>query len=232
MTDAERPQPYRDATRVLQSVLAPMEKRTLIWLARRMPDAVNSDHLTLVALAAMLGAGLSFAVAPVWPAGLALVVVCLAGNWFGDSLDGTLARVRDQQRPRYGYYVDHVVDAFGMLFLFGGMALSGYMSPLVAAGLLVAYFMVSIEVYLSAHTLGEFTITSFMMGPTELRIVLSIGTLALYWQPTSTIAGRTFLLFDVGGVAAIAGLMIVLVRSAVVHTRALYRQEPIPRRKP
>ena len=195
--------PYRDATRILSSVLSPLEKRTLLWLAARMPSPVNSDHLTTLALVAMLGAGLSFWMASWTPIGLLLAVVCLALNWFGDSLDGTLARVRQQQRPRYGYYVDHVVDAFGALFLLGGLALSGYMSPVIAFGLLVAYFMLSIEVFLAAHSLGEFRLTHFNMGPTELRILLSIGSLVLLVKPVVVIFGRSYLLFDVGGAVGV-----------------------------
>jgi archaetidylinositol phosphate synthase len=218
---------FRDATRVLSSLLSPLEKRTLLFLASRMPRRVNSDHLTVLALAAMLGAGLSFWAASTSPACLVLVVVCLAVNWFGDSLDGTLARVRKHERPRYGYYVDHMVDMLGMLFLFGGLALSGYMHPVIALGLVAAYFMMSIEVYLAAHTLGEFKITYLMLGPTELRIVLSAGALWLLVKPTATILGHPFRLFDVGGVVAIAGLVAVLLATAVAHTKALYAAEPI-----
>ena len=221
---------FKDATRVLVSVLAPAERRTLQYLAARMPARINSDHLTGLALLAMLGAGLSFWLASVTPAGLVLVVVFLALNWFGDSLDGTLARYRNHQRPRYGYYVDHVVDAFGAFFLLGGLALSGYMSPLVALGLLVAYFMLTIEVYLAAHVLGQFKITYFQLGPTELRILLAIGSLWLLVRPVVTIAGQPFLLFDVGGVIAIAGLLITMVVTAIAHTRQLYKAEPIPGR--
>src|SRR5713101_5268114 len=108
---------FRDARRDLTSVLAPLEKRCLIWLAQAMPPWVNSDHLTGLALAAMVAAGLSYWLASVTPLGLLLVIVSLAVNWFGDSLDGTLARVRQHQRPRYGFYVDHVVDVFGAAFL-------------------------------------------------------------------------------------------------------------------
>jgi len=226
----ERPA-HRQATRVLDGVLSPLEKRTLIWLAHRMPARVNSDHLTVLALLAMLGAGLSYWLASVTPIGLFLVVIFLAVNWFGDSLDGTLARVRDQQRPRYGYYVDHVVDAFGILFLLGGLGLSGYMSPFVALGILLAYFMMSIEVYLAAHSLGQFKISYFKVGPTELRILLSIGTLALLVRPYATMFGETFRLFDVGGVVAIAGMFITLIVTAVTNTRTLYRAEPIPLRR-
>ena len=228
-TGVERPR-FKDATRVLTSILSPLEKRCLIWLAQRMPARVNSDHLTGLALIAMLGAGVAYWFASLNPwIGLMVVNVCLALNWFGDSLDGTLARVRQHQRPRYGFYVDHIVDAFGMLFLVGGMSLSGYMSPYVALGLLAAYFMLSIEVYLATYALGTFTITYFKVGPTELRILLAIGNLALLVHPTATIFGRQYQLFDVGGVVAIIGLMVTLVVSTIRHTRELYRAEPIPK---
>ena len=218
---------FREASRVLSSLLSPLEKRVLLFLSARIPSWINSDHLTGLALAAMLGAGVSFWAAGTRPVYVCLVVLCLAINWFGDSLDGTLARYRKHERPRYGYYVDHMVDMLGMLFLFGGLALSGYMSPLIALGLVVAYFMMSIEVYLAAHTLGKFQITYLMMGPTELRIVLSAGALWLLVSPDVVILGRAFRLFDVGGVVAIAGLAAVLLMTTVAHTKALYVAEPI-----
>jgi phosphatidylglycerophosphate synthase len=227
-TGMDRPA-FRDAARVLTSILSPLEKRCLIWMATRLPRRINSDHLTLLALAAMLGAGLSYWAASVNPwIGLLLVNVFLAINWFGDSLDGTLARVRNHQRPRYGFYVDHIVDAFGAAFLLGGMSLSGYMSPFVGLSLLVAYFMLSIEVYLATYALGTFKISYFKIGPTELRIILAIGNLVLLFHPTATIAGREFLLFDVGGVVGAIGLIVTLVVSAIGHTRELYLAEPIP----
>jgi phosphatidylglycerophosphate synthase len=221
--------PYREATRVHTSLLASLEKRCLIWLASRMPRAVNSDHLTLLALLAMVLAGLSFWLASVHPAGLILVVVWLAVNWFGDSLDGTLARVRGHQRPRYGFYVDHVVDAVGITCLLGGMALSGYMTPLVSAGLLIAYLLLTVEVYLATHSLGRFTMSYFKVGPTELRIILAVGALTLLVKPHATILGQTYLLFDIGGVLAAIGLLGTLVVSTVRNTRALYAAEPLPR---
>jgi len=222
---------FKDANRVIVSVLAPAERKTLQFLAARMPARVNSDHLTVLALAAMIGAGLSFWLARFSPVGLLLVVICLALNWFGDSLDGTLARYRSHQRPRYGYYVDHIVDAFGALFLFGGLAASGFMSPLVAMGLLVGYLMLSAEIYLAAHVLGEFKITHFQMGPTELRILLAIGTLFLFVKSNVVIFGQSHRLFDVGGVVGIAGMFVTLVTAAVSHTRTLYAAEPLPGRE-
>jgi phosphatidylglycerophosphate synthase len=227
-TGAERPG-FRDARRELTSLLSTLEKRCLIWLAERMPTRINSDHLTVLALTAMVGAGLAYwwAASNPW-AGLLAVNVCLAINWFGDSLDGTLARVRQHQRPRYGFYVDHIVDAFGTLFLIGGMSLSGYMSPYVALALLVAYFLLSIEIYLATYALGTFKISYFKLGPTELRIILAIGNLVLLFHPTATILGRPYPLFDVGGVVAAFGLVVTVVIATIGHTRELYRAEPIP----
>src|SRR5580704_3421869 len=121
----ETPHPFRDATRVLRSLTATTEKRLLVWLAGRLPRAIHADHLTALALLAMLGAGASYAWARTTTTGLVLAVTCLALNWFGDSLDGTVARVRHQQRPRYGFYVDHVTDLFGATALLTRLALSG-----------------------------------------------------------------------------------------------------------
>jgi archaetidylinositol phosphate synthase len=218
---------YRPAVRVQDSILTRLERRTLIWLAHRIPRRINSDHLTALALVAMLGAGLSFWLARTTPVGLVLIVVCLAINWFGDSLDGTLARVRNCQRPRYGYYVDHVVDVVGTLFLFGGMALSGFMSPAVAAALLIAYYLLSLEVYLATHSLGTFQMSFFKMGPTELRILLAVGAIALFWNPMPIVFGHRMTLFDLGGAIGAAGLVVTFVVSALRNGRALYQMEKL-----
>jgi archaetidylinositol phosphate synthase len=220
--------PYQEASRSLTSVLAPLERRALVWLARRMPRRVTSDHLTGLALVAMLLAGASYWLASVTPLGLLFVVVCLAINWFGDSLDGTLARVREQQRPRYGFYVDHVVDAFGASFLLGGLGLSGYMHPMLAIALLVSYLLLSIEAFLAAHALGTFKMSYFSIGPTELRILLAVGTLTLLVHPTAEIWGDQYRLFDVGGAIGIAGLLFTLLFAAVTNARTLYEADPIP----
>ena len=177
---------FREAKRIQQSLLANAEKRTLIWLAARTPAWINSDHLTLLGLLSMAGAGAAYW----WSArnrlGLVVVVLCLALNWLGDSLDGTLARFRDHSRPRYGFYVDHIVDAFSAFFLLGGLALSGYMSPAVALGLLIAYLMLSVEIYLATYAVGDFKISYYKMGPTELRILLSIGNLVCVMEVHSS----------------------------------------------
>ena len=119
------PQPsFKPAVRQQESLLAPLEKKTLIWLAGRMPSWVNSDHLTLLGFLGMILSGVCYFLASWNPLTLIGAIACLAVNWFGDSLDGTLARVRGRQRPRYGFYVDHIVDSFGAIFLIGGLGLS------------------------------------------------------------------------------------------------------------
>lgn len=222
---------FHEAKRIQESFLARVEKKTLLWLAQRTPSWINSDHLTLLGLLSMAGAGAAYWWSRTSRLGLILVVVCLALNWLGDSLDGTLARFRGHSRPRYGFYVDHVVDAFSALFLLGGLALSGSISPGIALGLLVAYLLLSIEIYLATYALGEFKISYFKMGPSELRIVLSIGTLVLLKKSVVHLLGRSYRLLDVAGTLGISGMMLVLVISAVQHTIRLYRQEPIPKTK-
>jgi len=219
---------FQNATRMLTSVLAPAEKRTLVWLAERMPKAINSDHLTALALVAMAAAGAFYAMSRVWPPALILVNVMLIINWFGDSLDGTLARVRNRQRPRYGFYVDHIVDCIGATFLLVGLAVSGYMHFTVALALLIAYLLVSAEVYLATYTRHTFTLSYFKLGPTELRILLALANVAVLVKPVVTLFGQRALLFDVAGVAGAIGLVIVLVKSVAANTRALYGEERLP----
>jgi archaetidylinositol phosphate synthase len=205
------------------------EKRALTWLAERMPHFVTSDHLTGLGLMGMLLAGLSYWAARWNSAALFFVALALGINWFGDSLDGTLARVRDQQRPRYGYYTDHVLDLVGTSFLLGGLALSGFMNPLIALGLLVAYMMVTAEVFLATHVCKIFRMSFLLFGPTELRIILAVGTLFLVYKPHVYIAGSgPYRLFDIGGMVSIAGLALAFLASAFHTVRVLYREEPLP----
>ena len=220
---------FQEAGRAQVSFLAPVEKRLLVWMARRTPDWIGSDHLTALGLLAMLGAGLSYWYARWNSAGLWLVILFLFVNWLGDSLDGTLARVRNRQRPRYGFYVDHVVDAFGTLFLMVGLGLSGHMAHGVAIGLLVAYFMLSIEVYLATYAIGVFHLSFWKFSPTELRILLMAGNIALLCgRHSARLFGHSYRLFDVGGAIGIAGMALMLVSAVVRHTAHLYRAERLP----
>jgi phosphatidylglycerophosphate synthase len=204
------------------SVLAESEKRLLIRMAKRLPAWVNSDHLTFLGAAAMLGIGTCF-----WAGGEALLMVIplLAVNWFGDSLDGTLARVRRQERPRYGYYVDHVLDAVGFAALFGGLMLGGHMSPALGLGFLTAYYLLVAEISMATHARGTFKMAFMKVGPTELRIILAAGVVQLMRSDYISILGRQWLLFDVGGAVAIAGLIVAFAVSALRNGIALYREE-------
>ncbi len=193
-----------------------------------MPAWVNSDHLTLLGFFGMILAGVCYYLAKFSPLALVGAVVCLGINWFGDSLDGTLARVRNRQRPRYGFYVDHIIDSFGAIFLIGGLGLSGYMTGTVAIVLIVAYFLLSIELYLATYCVGVFRLSFSIWGPTELRIVLAIGTFVLFWKPVVTIAGEKYFLCDVGGVVAIAGMLFMTIFNTIRNTIRLYREERIP----
>src|SRR5437773_3382111 len=195
---------FRQATRLQGSILATGEKRLLIWMAERTPAWINSDHLTALGFAAQIATGACYAMARFNRLWLVGCIACLALNWLGDSLDGTLARVRQKQRPRYGFYVDLFIDSIGSVALMGGLALSGYMSPTVATGLLVLFLLLSIQSYLATYTLGEFRMSFWSFGPTELRILLAVGNLVLLRWPM-VLHGRYHLL-DVGGIIGIAGM--------------------------
>jgi archaetidylinositol phosphate synthase len=219
---------FRAASREHHSILSSIEKKALIAIAQRLPAWVNSDHLTILGFVSLIGVGLSYWYARVSPAvGLIAVIFFFILNWFGDSLDGTLARVRQRQRPRYGFYVDHVLDACGSVFVFGGLALSGYMSERIAVGLLVAYFLLSIEVYLATYTVGKFHLSFAMFSPTELRLLLIVGNIALLVHPYAIIAGKQYLLFDVGGAIGIVGIGVAVLVSIAKHTCYLYKQEKL-----
>jgi len=218
---------FAEARRVMSNPLATVERRCLVWLAQRLPAWITSDHLTVLALFAALMTGACYYAAHVNRLTLVLAVLWLAVHWFGDSLDGTLARVRRRQRPRYGFYVDHVIDCFGVLFLIGGLALSGFMSPIVAMSVLIAYFMLSIEIYLATYCLAEFRMSFWGVGPTELRLLLAAGSLALLSDPRVEILGGRHRLFDVGGVIAVACIGATLIISVMRNIRALYRAEPL-----
>jgi phosphatidylglycerophosphate synthase len=221
---------FKDAKREQTSVLAPLERAALRGLARRMPACVNSDHLSLLGLVAMFLAGVFYAASGRNPMLLHLVNLCIFLNWFGDSLDGTLARYRDRQRPRYGFYVDHIIDTFGTMFLILGLALSGYISERVAAAVLVVFLMLAINSYLAAYALGIFKISQGLFGPTEIRLILIIGNLALLNSAHTRILGHRFLLFDVGGVISAVAMGAILIFSSIKNTQALYRLEPLPER--
>jgi phosphatidylglycerophosphate synthase len=214
---------FRPSSRINSSPIAALEKRVLISIAGRLPKSVQPDHLTLLGFSAQIMAGASYAFSRWNKYWLLASIVFLALNWFGDSLDGTLARVRNRQRPRYGFYVDHMIDSFGSLALMGGLALSGYMHPAIAIGLLIAFLLLSIQSYLATYTLGEFQLSFWNFGPTELRILLCIGNLALFHWPM--VLHGHYRLFDVGGAVGLIGMSTMVVFFTLKNTIRLYREE-------
>ena len=219
---------FTAARRVNQALTASMEKRALRWMAERAPNWLSSDQLTVLGLTAQVGAGICYALSRYNRHALLLVILCLVINWFGDSMDGTLARTRGQQRPRYGFYVDHMADIFGSIALMCGLGYSGLLHWQTAIGMLVAFLLLSSESYLATYTLSCFQLSQGIFGPTEIRILLIIGNLALLRSPYSVLFGHRMLLFDLGGTIAAISMFAMAISVTLRHTAKLYRQELLP----
>lgn len=218
---------FESARRVNEALTARLEKRALQWMAERAPKWVSSDQLTVLGLGAQIGAGVCFAVSRYDRRFLLAVIVCLVLNWLGDSLDGTLARVRRQERPRYGFYVDHIVDVLGAVALMSGLGWSGLLHPATAMAMLIAFLVLSSESYLATYTMRRFELSQGVFGPTEIRILLAMGCLAALRNPYATVFGHKLLLFDLGGIIGTLGMAGMALAVAARHTAQLYRQEPI-----
>jgi archaetidylinositol phosphate synthase len=223
---------FREAVRVQEAITAPLERKALAWLARRTPDWVGPDHLTALGFAAQLLAGVSYALARWSQFGLLGATFFIGVNWLGDSLDGTLARYRNQPRPRYGFYVDHMSDTFGAIFLMTGLAASGYLHWELSAAMLTAFLTLSIETYLASYTLADFRLSHGYFGPTEIRILMAIGNVALIFVPRVTVFGHELFLLDIGGAIATAAMMGMAIVAALGHTKQLYSEERLPRCDP
>ena len=220
---------FQEPQREQNGFLSALEKKALRWMAERVPSWINSDHLTALGFVAMVFAGISYSLSSSNSNYLHIASLLIIVNWLGDSLDGTLARYRNQLRPRYGFYVDHVLDTFSTFFLFGGLAVSGYMSPMLAGLFLIAYLMLSIQVYLATYAIGKFKMSFAWFGPTELRMLLIIGNCALVAHPEITLLDTNVLLFDLGGAIGIIVMAILLVSSSIKNIVYLYKQEKVTR---
>jgi archaetidylinositol phosphate synthase len=233
MTDAESTSTnnevgFATAYRINRSLTASIEKRALQWMAERAPNWLSSDQLTILGLSAQFGAGIFYALSRYNRRTLFLVILCLMLNWLGDSMDGTLARIRRRQRPRYGFYVDHTVDILGSVALMCGLGYSGLLHWQTAIAMLVAFLLLSCESYLATYTLSRFQLSQGIFGPTEIRILLIIGNLALLRSPYSTLFGHRMLLFDLGGTVAAVSMFAITIVVSIRHTVQLYRQELLP----
>jgi archaetidylinositol phosphate synthase len=201
-------------------LLAVPEARVLEWIARRLPGWVKPDHLTALGVVASIAIATAYVLSNgdklwLWAATALLVV-----HWLGDSLDGTLARVRRSERPRYGYYLDHLVDAFATAAIGIGLGLSPYMLLAVGLAIVVAYLILSINTYLETQALGVFTLGYGRLGPTEARLMLIAVNTAL------ALGASTFGVLDVLGIGLAAVMIAALVGRAAGNLRRLSELEP------
>jgi archaetidylinositol phosphate synthase len=224
----------KESVRERAALTAAVERRVLQALARRMPAPVHSDHLTILGVLAALGVGAGYALSGLSPHWLWLASVMLVVNWFGDSLDGTLARVRSAQRPRYGYYLDHAVDAFTTAVIGVGIGLSPFISLYVGLAVVILYLMMSINVYLESTVYEVFRMDYGVVGPTEARILLIIGNGLLVWAT----AGLGIAPARIEPVASVTVAVLVGVMGALLvwrfagNLRTLARAEPLDRGEP
>jgi phosphatidylglycerophosphate synthase len=211
------------AKRELTFLLADPERRLLRAVAARLPAAVTPDHLTALGVLGALGVGAAYALSRASAGWLWAASACLVVQWLGDSLDGTLARVRGAERPRYGYYLDHAVDAFSTAVIGVGVALSLYVNPCVALGMVIVYLALSINVYLESNVFGVFRLAYGRFGPTEIRIVLIAANAAL-----AVIAPGPGLYLVANATLALLGVgMMSMLVGRVAHNLArLAREEP------
>jgi archaetidylinositol phosphate synthase len=219
---------FREAVRVQEALTAPLERKVLAWLARRTPEWIGPDHMTALGFAAQFLAGLCYAAARWSLLGLLGATIFIAINWLGDSLDGSLARFRNRLRPRYGFYVDHMVDTFGAIFLMAGLGASGYLHWQISAVLLTAFLALSIQSYLAAYTLADFQLAHAFFGPTEIRILMMIGNVALVFSPRVELFGREWLLLDIGGAIATVAMFGMAIAASIKNMRRLYSEERLP----
>ena len=226
-----------DAVRIQTSFLNAAEKKILVWLAVRQPKWMTSDILTLIGTAGSLIAAAGYVLSArnisfLWLSSLGFVI-----NWYGDSLDGTLARVRNRQRPVYGYYIDHTVDCISEILIFTGIGLSGLMHFGLAMLILALYLMLTVNVSINAHLKKEFKLTYAKMGPTEFRLIaILVNTLFATVKPLSEFSrtyelfGRdiVFKTFDYAGVAVLVILSVIYLVTIFKDAAEYARRDPMP----
>lgn len=230
----------KKAVRIQTSVLNAAEKKVLVWLADRQPSWVVSDTMTVIGIlgAVMIAAGFILCASNVhW---LWLAIAGFFVNWYGDSLDGTLARVRNTQRPVYGYYLDHTVDCINEMIMFVGVGLSPFMRLDLSLALLVLYLCLTVNVSMNAHLKSEFQLTYFKLGPTEFRIVACILILLLIfiaplreYHTSVGIFGEEIAMgcLDIAGIVILAVLVVIYITTVCKDARSYAKMDPLPKKK-
>ena len=226
-----------DAVRIQTSILNAAEKKVLVWLAQRQPKWMTSDILTYIGTVGAVVIAMGYVLASIdlnflWLSSLGYII-----NWYGDSLDGNLARVRNRQRPVYGYYIDHTVDCINEFMIFIGIGLSGLMHFELALLILAAYFMLTINVSIDAHLKKEFRLTYARLGPTEFRIIAIIANTLLvlirtlaYFNMSISVVGHVIILkaLDIVGILIFIVLMIIYLTTIVKDAREYAAMDPMP----
>ena len=226
------------SVRIQTSVLNGVEKKALLWIAERQPKWANSDTLTFIGFigSVIIAAGYilsNYNINFLWLASLGLLI-----NWYGDSLDGTLARFRKQQRPVYGFYLDHTMDAINETFMFMGVGLSPFMRFDLSCILLAIYLMLTLNVSMNAHLKGEFRLTYAKLGPTEFRlIVIIVNAILVFVKPLSTwsyelpwlTSTLEFHALDVVGIAILIVLVLIYIITISQDLRYYSKVDPRPK---
>ena len=230
----------KQSTRIQTSILNASEKKVLVWLGNHLPEWVTSDMMTWLGVIGAFMCGLGFALTHFGIYWLWLSVAGLFVHWFGDSLDGTIARVRQQQRPLYGYYLDHNVDTITEGFMFIGAGLSPLMHMSIALAIYAAYLAMTVYVSINAHIKSEFKLTYGKLGPTEFRVIIAIANIILMYVPflttyhlALTIAGRQFVLgtLDLIGIAILLILTVIYLNSFFSDLRWFDEHDPLIKHK-
>lgn len=227
-----------NSKRIQSSLLNAVEKKALVWLAERQPKWVDSDMLTYVGHVGAAVVAMGFVLANINVNFLWISILGFVINWYGDSLDGTLARVRKQQRPIYGFYIDHTTDAINEVLMFMGAGLSPFMHFNLACVALVIYLMLTLNVAMNAHLKGEFRLTYAKLGPTELRLICILACLLLIGVKSL----RTFALdvpwgagvftmriLDMVGTVILVGLVIIYFVTIIQDARYYSKTDPKPK---
>lgn len=221
----------KPSTRKRAAITARAEKRALEAMARRLPGPIHSDHLTVIGVVGAMAVGAAYALSDRSPHWLWLASAALVVNWWGDSLDGTLARVRDAQRPRYGYYIDHAVDAFTTTIVGVGIGLSPFVALPIGLAVVIIYLMMSINVYLESAVYGVFKMDYGVVGPTEARIALILGNTLLVWLVTARgiDPARIEPVASLGIGVLLVLMALLLIWRFATNLRRLGREDPLDR---
>ena len=223
------------SVRIQTSVLNVLEKKALIYLAKRLPRWMTSDKLTIIGIFGAVLVAAGYLLSNIHIGWLWLSTAGFFINWYGDSLDGTLARVRHTQRPIYGFYLDHCVDGITTAIMCIGAGLSQMIHLGIAMTILAVYLLLSISVYINAHLKGEFKLTFIGMGPTEFRLIMMIiNTIFIYVAPIREFMKPVWIFgneidlgsFDIAGISIIVALSVIYIHNFIVDIRGYAKIDP------